>query len=329
MIAKTRPEAQTSIDELCRSAWTLSALAVSLERGIARSIHAPASARELAARLGISEALIASVLDVLNAAGLVVKAGERYALSPGLGAVLNESGADTLQADLRSTLATNAQMVLAARHPTCSIGGWRTDDAVAVEAQGNVSRAVMRRLLAEVFPGLPGLDQRLRADGALALDVGAGAAGIPITLCQHYPALRMVALDPSRSAIAIGTEQVRRAGLADRIELREQPGEALGDLDAYDFAYVAQMFFPDAVVDDALRATVRALKPGGYLLTGAACGPGSSLPEAVSRLRSVAWCGSTRFASDVQERLSTAGLSDVRPGPAYGALQWIVGQRQV
>jgi len=87
------------------------------------------------------------------------------------------------------------------------------------------------------------------------------------------------------------------------------------------------MFFPEAAVHGAFRAAVRALKPGGYLVTGAACSPGAGLAEAVSRLRSVAWSGGVRVASEVMSRLTAAGLSEVKPGPAYGALQWIVGKR--
>ena len=134
-------------------------------------------------------------------------------------------------------------------------------------------------------------------------------------------------MDPDPSAMAIARRLVSDAELSDRIELRQQIGEAITERAAYDFIYIAQMFFPEAAVDSAFRAAVRALEPGGYLVTGAACCPGAGWVEAVSRLRSVAWSGGIRIASEVMSRLTAAGLSGVRPGPAYGALQWIVGER--
>lgn len=324
MSANTRQEAQACIDELYRSAWALSALAVALERGVIAALAAPAPAAELATRLGLSAELVSGVLDVLVAVGLVTTDGARYAATSGLGELAQSQ---FLLADLRSTLGSNRQLIAAAQNHSEAIGGWRTSDPIAVEAQGKVSTFVTRRLITELFPSLEGLDARLRADGAAALDVGAGAAGIPITLCQHYPRLRVVAIEPATSAMAIARRLVAQAELSDRIELREHTGEATTDRAAYDFVYIAQMFFPEAAVDSAFRAAVRALKPGGYLVTGAACCPGAGLVEAVSRLRSVAWSGAVRIAPEVMSRLSAAGLSEVRPGPAYGALQWIVGRR--
>jgi ubiquinone/menaquinone biosynthesis C-methylase UbiE len=51
------------------------------------------------------------------------------------------------------------------------------------------------------------------------LDVGAGTAQIPIELCRKSAAARIVAIDLAENMLAVGRENVRRAGLTDRIRL--------------------------------------------------------------------------------------------------------------
>src|ERR1700738_4417758 len=51
------------------------------------------------------------------------------------------------------------------------------------------------------------------------LDVGAGTAQIPIELCRHAPGIAVVAVDAARHMVDLGTENVRRAGLAERIRV--------------------------------------------------------------------------------------------------------------
>ena len=49
------------------------------------------------------------------------------------------------------------------------------------------------------------------------LDVGAGTAQIPIVLCRQSSAASVVAIDLAEHMLAVGRENVRRAGLTDRI----------------------------------------------------------------------------------------------------------------
>ena len=69
-----------------------------------------------------------------------------------------------------------------------------------------------------------------------ALDVGTGTALIPIAMCRRAPALGMVAVDLAEHMLARAKENVARAGLADRIELRRIDAKRLpfgdGEFDA-------------------------------------------------------------------------------------------------
>src|ERR1700688_1617633 len=52
------------------------------------------------------------------------------------------------------------------------------------------------------------------------LDIGAGTAQIPIELCRHHPTVKVTAIDLAEHMLRVGEENVRRAELADRIELK-------------------------------------------------------------------------------------------------------------
>src|SRR5436305_1551876 len=56
--------------------------------------------------------------------------------------------------------------------------------------------------------------------GSPVLDIGTGTAQIPIAFCRAVPAVRVVGVDAAAAMIAVGRENVARAGLADRIELK-------------------------------------------------------------------------------------------------------------
>jgi len=52
------------------------------------------------------------------------------------------------------------------------------------------------------------------------LDVGTGTAQIPIELCRRLAQTKVVAIDLAEHMLAVGRENVRRAGLEDRIGLQ-------------------------------------------------------------------------------------------------------------
>jgi len=58
-----------------------------------------------------------------------------------------------------------------------------------------------------------------RPDCKSVLDVGTGTAQIPIELCRQSPDAHIVAIDAARHMIDLARDNVRRAGLAERIRL--------------------------------------------------------------------------------------------------------------
>ena len=110
------------------------------------------------------------------------------------------------------------------------------------------------------------LVSRVPSDALRVLDVATGTAAVAIELARAEPSRTVVGVDQSPEMLAAGRERVERAGLAERIELREGRGEELpvgnGEFDALTFTYLLRY------VDDVpatLRELARAVRPGGTL----------------------------------------------------------------
>ena len=96
------------------------------------------------------------------------------------------------------------------------------------------------------------------------LDVATGTAAVAIELARAEPARTIVGIDQSSEMLAAGRERVERAGLGERIDLREGRAEALpfgdAEFDALTFTYLLRY------VDDVpatLRELFRVVRPGG------------------------------------------------------------------
>jgi demethylmenaquinone methyltransferase / 2-methoxy-6-polyprenyl-1,4-benzoquinol methylase len=108
------------------------------------------------------------------------------------------------------------------------------------------------------------LVSRVPAGATRVLDVATGTAAVAIELARAEPGRTIVAIDQSPEMLAAGRERVARAGLADRIDLRQGHAESLpladGEFDALTFTYLLRY------VDDpaaTMHELVRVVRPGG------------------------------------------------------------------
>jgi demethylmenaquinone methyltransferase/2-methoxy-6-polyprenyl-1,4-benzoquinol methylase len=108
------------------------------------------------------------------------------------------------------------------------------------------------------------LVSRIPPDGRRVLDVASGTAAVATELVRADPARTVVGIDQSPEMLEAGSDRVARAGLSERIELREGRAEALpfavAEFDALTFTYLLRY------VDDVpatLRELVRVVRPGG------------------------------------------------------------------
>lgn len=108
------------------------------------------------------------------------------------------------------------------------------------------------------------LVSRVPPEARRVLDVATGTAAVAIELARAEPERAVVGIDQSPEMLAAGRERVARAGLEQRIELREGRAQALGcadaEFDALTFTYLLRY------VDDpaaTLRELVRSVRRGG------------------------------------------------------------------
>jgi ubiquinone/menaquinone biosynthesis C-methylase UbiE len=98
------------------------------------------------------------------------------------------------------------------------------------------------------------------------LDVGTGTAQIPIELCRTAPTARVVAIDLAGHMLALGQENVRRAGLVDRVQLemcdaKQMPHAPTSFAAVISNSIVHHIPEPGRVIAEM----VRVLRPGGVV----------------------------------------------------------------
>ena len=305
--------------------WALSALRVAVEHGALSALASgPRSVTELARESQLDGTIGERIFDVLAAHGLLGRSGDQLSLTD-KGRALAARG-DALRADLAVTFGLTRALVEDARTGTLS-SGWKPRDPEIVRAQAALAHGMtlqMARPMSEVWPELGRAFER---EGAVYVDVGVGAAGGACAMCKLYPKLRVVGLDPLPAALVEARATVAAHGLGDRIELRAQRGDELTERHAFDVAFLPAKFFDDASLESSLRALSTALKPDGFLLTGAWRDVGDDRASAVSKLREQVSGGGPRPTEVVTAMLQQAGFREVRVGPSSGSMVPILARR--
>lgn len=259
------------------------------------------------------------------------------ALQPRIAEVLNAFGIEGITAgvstaDLKQLLAEiHFNMLLDTKllFQTKPSLAWTHTETEILQAGGEVSAGFANVLTHTIVPRLDGLEQRLGSPEGTFLDVGVGVAGLSIAMAQLWPSLDIVGIDPWVPSLALACENVRRAGLTDRIHLREQAAEALSDMDAFDLAWLPSAFLPEKGIPAACEHVYRAIRPGGWLLFAMA-NPGSdSMTASLVRLRTAFWGGTVIAPDSAIALLRQTGFVDVQslPGPSGSVVALIAAHR--
>jgi SAM-dependent methyltransferase len=201
------------------------------------------------------------------------------------------------------------------------------DDALI--AQGEASGQMAPAFKAFILPRLDGLEEALDRPGARMLDVGTGVGAIARGFAGTFPALHVTGLDVSSRVLGIGARLLEQSPVGDRVVLREQSVAELDEKDVYDLGWVPAPFVPSDALLEGLPRCVRALRPGGWLLLGHGKLSGTtSLQEAVSRWKTLAYGGTALDDGQAAAALADAGLVDVATLPTPpGAPALTVGRR--
>lgn len=306
---------QGRIASLSTPAWTLAALAASVESGLAAALDEPRAVEELAERTGLPVAVVDALVEVLATMELAERIGAHWVAGSELEPAMREPQLGLLRDDLRATLLQGLALVTAARVEPHALGRWRHIDEQLLQAQGRLSASVIPLLAHVLFPHVPGLLDRLGSKAGAFLDVGAGVAAVSIAMCRQYPAIRAVGLEPASAPLELARRNVAAAGLTERIELRDRRVEELAEERAFDVAWLPASFLPADTFATALRTVHRALRPGGLILTGTLDPRGEDAEAAVSRLRLTLWGGERLAPDELVAMVRAAGYVDVTAVP--------------
>jgi hypothetical protein len=255
-------EMRALTQDLTVSMWTLSAIGVLFESGLAENLREPRPLDELAARCpGLAKTHIERCLRVAAAAGVVAFEDDRYRLADGATAFSQEPLRATLRGDIRAQ-PMQALAFLDSSTGQAPVTGWRHTDRSLLQARGDASAAFPPMLEVNIVAGLGDLAARLDRPGARVLDVGVGVGSLAIAMCRTWPELYAVGVDVFDAPLGIARENVARAALEERIELRKAAVEDLRDEASFDVAWLPAFFLGAAVKGAAARVQA-SLRPGG------------------------------------------------------------------
>jgi len=291
---------------------------------------APATAAELAKRMGVDERALCMLLGALRAMGLLLRVGEAFALVPAAAAYLVRTAPDY-----------KGHIILHHKHLVESFGlldeAVRTGKSVRggpqrTEAEREAFLLGMFNNAMGVAPRLaPQLDVLLRAAGlpdmagrARLLDLGGGPGTYAIHFCLAHPGLVASVFDlPETRPFAEAT--------AARFGLSYAPGDPAGRLRflpgdyttepvpaGFDAAWLSHILHGEspAVAADVVRKAAQGLNPGGlllvqeFLLDDSLDGP--EFPALFSLNMLLGTPGGQAYSgAQVREMLAAAGLKDI------------------
>jgi 2-polyprenyl-3-methyl-5-hydroxy-6-metoxy-1,4-benzoquinol methylase len=229
-------------------------------------------------------------------------------------------------AELRVLLGLDAKLLYSERRAS----GWHHTEPEVLQAAGDTSVGFVQMLARGVVPNLAGLSARLERPDAAFLDVGVGVGSLSIAIARKWPELRIVGIDLWQPSLALARENVARAELSQRIELREQRAQDLQDDARFDLAWFPTVFVAEAAVRPACERIKSTLRPGGWLLFIALNPNADALGTAVWRLRMTMYGNAAvPTSSGAESLLRELGLTEVKTLPSQpGAfMSVVVGRR--
>jgi SAM-dependent methyltransferase len=239
-----------------------------------------ASARELAAQVGIHERYAREWLEQQAVAGLLdvvsdddEPSARRFRLPPEVAEVMTDADSVNFLAPLAQLVASLGQTVPAV------LDAFRTGGGVPYAAYGQDLRDGIARLNRPMFlqqlatqwiPAMPDIEARLRVPDppARVADLGCGSGWSSIAIARGYPVARVDGLDLDEASIAEARRNAEGAGLADRVHFHCKDASSPALAGQYHLVTLFETLHDMADPVRVLRAPAALLAPGGAVLIG-------------------------------------------------------------
>jgi SAM-dependent methyltransferase len=194
------------------------------------------------------------------------------------------------------------------------IGDWNQVDEAVLQGVGRLSMAIVDAFKAAA-ESLPGFGEGLSRPGATFLDVGTGTAWLAIATARAFPAVHVTGIDIFEPALQLARRNVAAEQLGDRIDIRTFNALDLDGSETYDAIWLPLPFMPKATVPGAIAAALKALRPGGWLLSGTFGGPDERLSQLLVDLRTVRSGGHPWQSGELIELIEAQGLRESHEVP--------------
>jgi precorrin-6B methylase 2 len=200
--------------------------------------------------------------------------------------------------------------------------GWVVRDPAMLQAQGQVSRNVVDRMIA-LAAERPALAAALT--GRL-LDVGTGVGAIALEAAARCRSLAVVGIDIWEPALALARVNVAASPDAARIEIRAQDVTSLDEVAAYTLAWLPAPFLSREVAQTALDRLAAALARGGYLVTGLYLPPADPTAAALAALRLIRSGGHEWDSAVMAAELRSRGFIEVETCAGPPGVTFVLGR---
>ena len=181
-------------------------------------------------------------------------------------------------------------------------GGWYYTDPQILQGQG-ASSVIVAQLIAGAGIG---------TENARILDIGTGVGALAVAFCRAFPDSTVVGIDTWELSLELARQNVAAAGLGSRITLRQTRIEAFEDDEGFDLVWMPVIFLSRAILEDAVRRAVAAMRPGAQIVLGRYAGSDDPLVGVLGDLRTIRSGGTLLRPAETRALLEGAGLFDVR-----------------
>jgi 2-polyprenyl-3-methyl-5-hydroxy-6-metoxy-1,4-benzoquinol methylase len=243
----------------------------------ALAVAGPATAPELAARVGIDARYAREWLEHQAVAGVLLvddvgaaSDARRYELPDGHAEVLIDPESPWLTGPIGNFFIASGQRMPEILEAYRTGGGvdWADYGPDVIEAQESLNRPQFQHFVGDWIRALPDIASRLDAGQGRVADVACGTGWSSIWIARHFPGVAVDGIDLDEGSIARARAHAEREGLTDRLSFLHADAAAADGAGRYDLVTIFEALHDMANPVEVLEAARRLLAPGGAVLIG-------------------------------------------------------------